>query len=76
MYSEAVCQVARSWVDVGSFHMRLIMRFIICTASFRNILDTPLPHPCFVRELEPSVLRSLVTLCCWDVLGDPAQLCF
>ena len=23
MSRESVCQVARSWVDVGSFHMRL-----------------------------------------------------
>jgi hypothetical protein len=41
MSSESVCQVARSWVDVGSFHTRLVVRFMIFTASVRNILDTP-----------------------------------
>jgi hypothetical protein len=29
MSSESVCQVARSWVDVGSFHTRLVVRFVI-----------------------------------------------
>jgi hypothetical protein len=33
-------QVARSWVDVGSFHARLVVRFMIFTTSMRNILDT------------------------------------
>jgi hypothetical protein len=41
MSSESVCQVARSWVDVGSFHKRLVVRFMNFTASVRNILDTP-----------------------------------
>jgi hypothetical protein len=41
MSSESVCSVARSWVDVGSFHTRLVVRFIIFTASVQNILDTP-----------------------------------
>jgi hypothetical protein len=40
MSSESVCQVARSWVDVGSFHTRLVVRFMNLTASVRNILDT------------------------------------
>jgi hypothetical protein len=40
MSSESVCQVARSWVDVGSFHTRLVVRFMIFTASVQNILDT------------------------------------
>jgi hypothetical protein len=40
MSSESVCQVARSWVDVGSFHTRLVQRFMDFTASLRNILDT------------------------------------
>jgi hypothetical protein len=39
MSSESVCQVARSWVDVGSLHTRLVVRFMIVTASVRNILD-------------------------------------
>jgi hypothetical protein len=42
MSSESVCQVARSWVDVGSFHTRLVVRFMIFTASVRNILNTPI----------------------------------
>jgi hypothetical protein len=37
--SGSVCQVACSWVDVGSFHMRLVARFMNFTASVRNILD-------------------------------------
>jgi hypothetical protein len=41
MSSESVCQVARSWVDVGSFHKRLVVIFINFTASVRNILYTP-----------------------------------
>jgi hypothetical protein len=28
MSSESVCQVARSWVDVGSFNMRLVVRIM------------------------------------------------
>jgi hypothetical protein len=32
MSSESVCQVARRWVDVGSFHTRLAVRFMIFTA--------------------------------------------
>jgi ABC-type anion transport system duplicated permease subunit len=41
MSSESVCQVARSWVDVGRFHKRLVAKFMIFTASVWNILDTP-----------------------------------
>jgi hypothetical protein len=48
------CQVARSWVDVGSFHTRLVMRFMIFTASVRNILD----KPSYMRPLAASVLPS------------------
>jgi hypothetical protein len=40
MSSESVCHVVRSWVDVGYFHTRLVVRFVIVTASVRNILDT------------------------------------
>jgi hypothetical protein len=39
MSSESVYQVARSWVDVGNFHKRLVVKFKIFTASVRNILD-------------------------------------
>jgi hypothetical protein len=49
MSSEPVCQVARSWVDVGSFHMCLFgVMFVTCgdfhdgsekgTASVHQIL--------------------------------------
>jgi hypothetical protein len=41
MFSESMWQVACNWVDVGSFHTRLVVRFMTFTASVRNILDTP-----------------------------------
>jgi hypothetical protein len=41
MSIQSVCQVARIWVDVGSFHMRLFIMFMIFTASVRNIVDVP-----------------------------------
>jgi hypothetical protein len=39
MSIESVCQVARSWVYLGSFHTRFVVKFMIFTASVRNILD-------------------------------------
>jgi hypothetical protein len=41
MFSESVCQVAGSWVEVGSFRMLLVVWFMIFTVSVRNIFDTP-----------------------------------
>jgi hypothetical protein len=41
MSSESVCQVARSWVDVGSFHARLFGGVYFAVASVREFLDTP-----------------------------------
>jgi hypothetical protein len=41
MSSESVCQVARSWVDVGSFHMRLFEVVYFAIASVREFLETP-----------------------------------
>jgi hypothetical protein len=41
MPSESVCQVARSWVDVGSFHTRLFGVVYFVISSFREFLDTP-----------------------------------
>jgi hypothetical protein len=41
MSGESVCQFARSWVDVASFHTRLVVMFMNFTASVRKILDTP-----------------------------------
>jgi hypothetical protein len=49
MSSESVCHVARSWMDVGSFHIRLVVSFMIFTASVQNILDTPL-YMCVLGE--------------------------
>jgi hypothetical protein len=40
MPSEPVCKVTGSWMDVGSFYTRLVVRFMIFTAPVRNILDT------------------------------------
>jgi hypothetical protein len=40
MSGEAVCQVARSWVDVDSFHTRLLVSFMNFTGSVQNIFDT------------------------------------
>jgi hypothetical protein len=40
VYSELGCQIACSWVGVGSFHTCLVTRFMIFTASVRNILDS------------------------------------
>jgi hypothetical protein len=41
MSSESVCQVARSWVDVGSFHTRLFGVVRLAMALVREFLDTP-----------------------------------
>jgi hypothetical protein len=41
MSSESVCQVARSWVDVGSFQARLFGVVYCAVASVREFLDTP-----------------------------------
>jgi hypothetical protein len=42
MSSKSVCQVARSWLDVGSFHTRLVAWFMIFKAPVRNILGSSL----------------------------------
>jgi hypothetical protein len=41
MYSVSVCQVARSWVDVGSCHTRLFGVVYFAIASVREFLDPP-----------------------------------
>jgi hypothetical protein len=41
MSSESVCQFACSWVDVGSFHTCVVVRYMIFTVAVWNILDTP-----------------------------------
>jgi hypothetical protein len=40
MSSEFVCQIARSWVNVNSFHARLFIIFM-CKASVSNVFDYP-----------------------------------
>jgi hypothetical protein len=50
MSSESVCQVARSWVDVGSFHMRLFEIVYFAIASVREFLDTPSYKYCFKSQ--------------------------
>jgi hypothetical protein len=40
MSCESVCQVARNWVDVGSFHTRLFGVVYFAIASVREFLDT------------------------------------
>jgi uncharacterized protein YcbK (DUF882 family) len=53
MSGELVCQVARSWVDLGSFYTHLVVRFVNFTASVRNIFDT---HSCDkVRETQENM---------------------
>jgi hypothetical protein len=42
MSSESVCQVARSWVDVGSFHTCLFGVVYFAVTLVREFLDTPL----------------------------------
>jgi hypothetical protein len=62
MSSESVCQVARSWVDVGSFHTRLMVRFMIFTASVKNILDLHMYSSLGGTKCTVSYLRSTNTL--------------
>jgi hypothetical protein len=54
MSSESVCQVTRSWVDGGSFHTRLVVRFMNFTASVRNILDNPRSLSGYYYNYQPS----------------------
>jgi len=39
MSSDSVCQVARSWVDVGSFHTRLFGVVYVTLGDFYDGLD-------------------------------------
>jgi hypothetical protein len=69
MSSESVCRVARSWVDVGSFHTRLVVRFMIFTASVRNILDNPrMSHSRIIRRFSQRCCDSRnATRCHWTL---------
>jgi hypothetical protein len=76
MSSEPVCQAERSWVDVGSFHTRLVMRFMIFTALVRNILDRCCP-PLGVELLHTGCLdqhycsfRSFAGECCPAIVSS------
>jgi hypothetical protein len=60
MSSQSSCQVSSSWVEVGSFHKRLMMRLMIFTASVRNILDIPSYSELAVHFRELSMQRG----CC------------
>jgi hypothetical protein len=67
MPSESVCQVARSWVEVGSFHTRLVIRFMIFTATVRNILDTPLyMNHNHIGSTEFGVCRTILNRIRWE----------
>jgi hypothetical protein len=54
MSSESVCQVTQSCMDVGSFHTRLVVNFMIFTVSVRNVLDTP-SHTSHSCEYVPKI---------------------
>jgi hypothetical protein len=80
MSSESVCHVARSWMDGSSFHTPLVVRFMIFTASVRNILDTPShsmtnshtatgTSACYIV----SHLRSFWKVKKWSVFGKSAE---
>jgi hypothetical protein len=66
MSSESVCQVARKWVDMGSFHPRLVVRFVIFTVSVRNILDTRSYMEERVAAVSYPKGVGLWPLACWD----------
>jgi hypothetical protein len=58
MYSESVCHVARSWVDVGSFHTRLFGVVYFDITSVREFTDTP----SYLTSLEIQQEKQLVTV--------------
>jgi hypothetical protein len=64
MSSESVCHVARSWVDMGSFHARLFIIFMIFKASVWNVQDIPSyilpPTPAHLSVILYSRLELLV----------------
>jgi hypothetical protein len=41
MSSESLCQVACSWVDMGTFHMSLFGVVYLAVTTVREFLDTP-----------------------------------
>jgi hypothetical protein len=76
MSSESVCYVVRNWVDVGSFHTRLVVRFMIGTASVRDILDVT---SCVCVQFEPtapSVNTIQFMLYCFTLYALHSSTCF
>jgi hypothetical protein len=67
MSSESVCQVTRSWVDVGGFHNRLFIIFMICTASVRNILDNRLYVSNFTNICDIDILFEAIRRLGWPL---------
>jgi hypothetical protein len=78
MSSESVCQAARSWVDVGSFRTRLVVRFMNFTASVRNMLDTPSYNSnqqgTFCRDLRLLPIRTTLRNISWQLVTKVAEL--
>jgi hypothetical protein len=68
MPCESVCQVVRSWMDVGNFQTRLVVQFVIFTATVRNILDNSriyvfrmlfaMNSECLSIQLQPGGLKN------------------
>jgi hypothetical protein len=72
MSSESVCQIAYSWVDMGSFHTRLFGVMYFTIASVQEFLDTP-PYSLTPRtDLEMWLAQEVVPVC--QKLGGLAQL--
>jgi hypothetical protein len=73
MSSKPVCQVARSWVDVGSFYMRLFGVVYFAIASVREFLDTP-SYSVIIQVFEnvPSLVRKIFG----DVSKDNSPVIF
>jgi hypothetical protein len=78
MSSESVCQVARSWVDVGSFHTCLFGVVYFAIASVREFLATPSYRSTIMYPLlsNPKIsenrtfLHVYVPVCClvWETV--------
>jgi hypothetical protein len=66
MSNKSVCQVSRRWVDVGSFHTRLVERFMNFTASARKILDTPsyVKSNAYLPNSAEVILMHLLSVLC------------
>jgi len=67
MSSESVCQVARSWVDVGIFHMRLFRVAYVTCGDFHDGSEkgTESVHQILCKSWEK---------CCGDPHNDSTSL--